>query len=108
MIFDKRIILQRRDPQTNMFREWRQLHARINKTQRGNEISAGGSRRSVMSLTFEVRYVSALREVFLRFQDFRIIYDGAVFVIRDYDDFMERHRTVRLEGECVGERQDND
>ena len=107
MIFNKRIIIQRRDHRTNAFEYWRQFHAHINKTQRGNEIGAGGARRSVMSLTFEVRYVRALREVFLRFQDFRIIYDGAVFVITDYDDFMEQHRTVRLEGECIGERQDN-
>ena len=106
MTYDKLIIIEKRDPQSGEFGYWRQFHARINKTG-GGEREASGARRSAASLTFELRYVSLLFDIFLNTQDYRIIYRNAVFVINDYDDFMEQHKTVRLEGECVGERQDN-
>ena len=100
MTYDKPIIIEKRDPQSGEFSYWRQFHARINKTG-GGEREASGARRSAASLTFELRYVSLLFDIFL------IIYRNAVFVINDYDDYMEQHKTVRLEGECVGERPDN-
>ena len=106
MIYDKPIIIEKRDPQSGEFSEWLKLHARVNKTG-GGEREASGARRSAASLTFELRYVSLLFDIFFNTQDYRIIYRGAVFVINDYDDYMEQHKTVRLEGEFVGERQDN-
>ena len=105
MVFDKRILIQKLDSKTGDFKDWRQFHAHINRTG-GGERDSSGSRRSTVSLTFELRYVSALHQIFLNLQDFRVIYRNAVFNIEDYDDYMEQHRTVRLEGVCVGERQD--
>ena len=86
MAFDKRIRIQKFNKSTGQFEEWKQFHATINKTG-GGETDDSGARRDKVSLTFEIRYVSSLR-------------------IRDYDDFFERHTTVRLEGEFSGERQD--
>lgn len=104
MVFDKRIIIQKRDEESGDFWDWRQFHAHVNKIG-GGERDSSGSRRSTASLTFEVRYTSALYQIFLNLQDFRVIYRNAVFNIEDYDDYMERHQTVKLEAVCVGERQ---
>lgn len=104
MTYDKLIDIQKRNAQTNEFEEWKSFHARVNKTG-GGERESSGARRSAASLTFEIRYVRSLFGIFLNTQDYRIIYLGAVFVIKDYDDYMEQHKTVRLEGEYIGENE---
>ena len=105
MVFDKRIRIQKFNKSTGQFEEWKQFHATINKTG-GGETDDSGARRDKVSLTFEIRYVSSLRDIRYHTQNYRIIYGHAVWNIRDYDDFFERHTTVRLEGEFSGERQD--
>lgn len=99
--FDKRIVLQRMT-QSGEWEDWLQLMARVNRTG-GAERHDYGARRAAFSLTFEVRYLNALHAIYLNTQDFRIIYRGAVFYVKDYDDFKERHHTVKLEGVCNGE-----
>lgn len=102
--FDKPVLIQRRTE--NGWEDFKSLRADVNKTG-GGEKAESGARRFGQSLTFEVRYISALHEIFLDTQSFRIIYRGAIFHIEDYDDYMEKHITVKLEGVCSGERYDN-
>lgn len=64
-------------------------------------LNAGADQYHV-SRTFEVRYVRALEDIAHAPQPFRVIYRGRTFKVTDYDDYMERHRTVRLVGELYG------
>ena len=103
--YDKPIILQKLTDHG----EWElflNLRAHVNKAG-GGERHEYGARRAAQTLTFEVRYQRDLQAVFLNTQGFRIIYRGAVFYITDYDDYMEKHINVSLEGECTGERFEN-
>lgn len=101
MVFDKQIILQKYNDDSDDFEDWKTLHAKVNKT-KGNSYSASGSERSSAPITFEVRYISDLFEIFMNLQSFRIKYRNVIFHIRDYDDYMEQHRTVKLEGVANG------
>lgn len=101
MTYDKPIIIQQQEPEgENWADKWR-LHARVNKTGGGQALNAGADQYRA-TLTFEVRYFSALEELRYNPQPFRIVYRGHTFKVVDYDDFMEQHQTVKLVGEAYG------
>ncbi len=98
MIYDKPIVVQVQDPDTEDWKDSLHLHARVNKTGGGAAYNAGADQYRA-SLTFEVRYVRALEDIAYGPQPFRILYRGRTFKVTDYDDYMEQHRSVRLVGE---------
>ncbi|MBQ3265066.1 MAG: head-tail adaptor protein [Ruminococcus sp.] len=83
-VYDKPIIIQRLFDNGEWL-PWRQLLAFVNK-----------SKDSTSSLTFELPYTRSLKEIFSYMEEFLIIYRDDVFLIEDYDDYMESHLTVRL------------
>lgn len=101
MIYNKPIVIQQQDPDTEDWADKWKLHARVNKTGGGQTLNAGADQYHA-TLTFEVRYFSALEELRYNPQPFRIVYRGHTFKLVDYDDFMEEHRTVKLVGEAYG------
>ena len=98
MPYDKPITIQVQDETTEQWTDSLHLHAKVNKTGGGQSVSAGADQYRA-SLTFEVRYCTPLEQLRFGVQPFRIIYKGHKFKVTDYDDFMERHQTVRLVGE---------
>lgn len=101
MPYDKKIIIQIQDQDTEEWADKWTLHARVNKTGGGQTVSAGADQYHT-TLTFEVRYFKALEEMRYNPQPFRVIYRGHTFKMTDYDDFMEQHRTVKLVCEAYG------
>ena len=101
MTYDKSIIIQLQDPDTEEWADRWKLHARVNKTGGGQTLTAGADQYRA-TLTFEVRYFKALEELRYNPQPFRVVYRGHCFKLTDYDDFMEEHRTVKLVGEAYG------
>lgn len=101
MIYDKPIIIQIQDPETEEWADKWKLHARVNKTGGGQALNAGADQYHA-TLTFEVRYFKALEELRYNPQPFRVMYRGHSFKLTDYDDYMEQHRTVKLVGEAYG------
>ena len=100
MVYDKPIMIQVQNLDTE---EWedafeKNLHARINKTGGGTNMNAGADQYRA-SLTFELRYVKKLEDINYSPQPYRIIYRGRKFKVKDYDDYMEQHRTIKLVGE---------
>lgn len=78
------------------------LHAlKVNKTG-GGETHQAGAEQFRPRLTFEVRWCQVLEDVVHSPQLYRIKYRGRTYNIKDYDDFMEQHRTVQLVGEAYG------
>lgn len=101
MTYDKPILLQMQDPETEDWTDKWRLHARINKSGGGQALNAGADQYRA-TLTFELRYFQGLEELRYNPQPFRIVYRGHTFKLVDYDDFMEQHRTVKLVGEAYG------
>ena len=101
MIFDKPITIQEQNPDTEEWADRWNLHARVNKTGGSQALNAGADQYRA-TLTFEVRYFSALEEMRYNPQPFRIVYHGHPFKLVDYDDYMEQHQTVKLVGEAYG------
>ena len=99
MKFDRPITIQIQDEATEQWTDLWKLHARVNKAT-GQEKVDGGANQAKATMTFEVRYFTALKQLFLNTQLYRIIYEGNAFDIVDYDDYMETHRTVKLKGEA--------
>lgn len=100
-MYNKPIIIQVQDPETEEWRVKLGLHASVNKTGGGTNFSAGTDQHNT-SLTFKCRYVKALEELAYNTQPYRIIYQGRAFKVVDYDDFMEQHREIKLVGEYYG------
>ena len=97
-MYDKPIIVQVQDPETEEWADKLQLHATVNKTGGGSGFTAGVDQNTA-SLTFKIRYVRALEDLAYNTQPYRVIYRGRAFKVVDYDDFMEQHREIKLVGE---------
>lgn len=96
------IKIQMQDPDTEEWADKWSLHAlKVNKTGGGQTFAAGAEQYRA-TLTFEVRHFKALEDMRYNPQPYRIIYQGHTFKLVDYDDFMERHLTVKLVGEAYG------
>ena len=100
-MYDKPVIIQVQDPETEEWRVKLGLHASVNKTGGGTSFSAGTDQHNT-SLTFKFRYVKELEELAYNTQPYRIIYRGRAFKVVDYDDYMEQHREIKLVGEHYG------
>lgn len=102
MAFDKPIVIQKIDQDTETWSDLWPLHARINKTT-GTEFVEAGADRSQSTKTFELRYFTELEDVDFNRGLYRIMYRNHVYNIVDYDDYMEKHQTVRLKAVSYGD-----
>lgn len=100
MTFTHPITVQIQDDEGNWSDKWH-LHARVNKSGGGQALNAGADQYKA-SLSFDVRYFQELEDMRYNPQPYRILYRGHSFKLVDWDDYMERHRTVRLVGEAYG------
>lgn len=101
MVFDKPIIIQRKNTDTKQWEPVFNLHASVNKSG-GSEYLNGGAVHSRSNRVFEVRYFPDLEDIDAKRALYRIIYRGRNYNITDYDDFQEQHKTVKLLGESYG------
>ena len=95
MTFDKPIQIQYLDQTTGQWSTVLNAHAHVNKYS-GSEYLSSGADQSKSSMTFTVRYSPKVAKIFLNTQLYRIVYRGTVFDIQDYDDYLERHQSVKL------------
>ena len=72
-------------------------HSAVNKSG-GKEYLQAGAVQSQLQLVFDLRYCEAIAKVRLNTQIYRVIYNGGTYKIADYDDFCEKHRSVKLLG----------
>lgn len=98
VMYDKPITIQKQNEETERWEDLLHLHARVNRTGGGQAMNAGADQYHP-SLTFDVRYASALEEMRYSPQLYRIVYRGRKFKLADYDDYLEQHRTVKMVGE---------
>lgn len=96
--YDRPISIQRINETTETWEDAYKVHASINKTKTDNQYLDAGAIRSKKNLTFEIRYFSDLEDISFNLQAYRIIYQGVPFSIKDYDDYMLQHRSVKILG----------
>ena len=97
MVFDRPIIMQKLNEDTESWEDYLFLHCRLNKSSSKEYLNVGAI-QSTSSLIFEVRYCPLLKDVYLNTQFYRIVYDGNNYNITDYDDFQFKHKTVKFLG----------
>lgn len=97
-LFDRPISIQRSNETTELWEDVFKVHASINKTKTDNEYLNAGAIQAKKNLTFEVRYFADLEDISLNLQSYRIVYQGVPYNIEDYDDYMLKHKTVKILG----------
>ena len=96
--YDRPIFIQKINEITELWEDVFKVHASINKAKSDNEYLNAGAVQAKKSLTFEVRYFKDLEDISLNLQTYRIVYQDVPYNIVDYDDFMLKHKTVKLLG----------
>lgn len=97
-IYDKPVTLQKRDEVTEAWVDVFKAHAFINKGKNDDEYLSAGAIQGKRVLVFELRYFKGLEDISHNIQLYRIVYGGITYDIKDFDDFMLSHRTVKLLG----------
>lgn len=97
-VFDKPITIQRLNTKSKQWEDLFKVHASINKAKTDNEYLSAGAIQTKKNLAFEVRYFVDLEDISLNLQLYRILYKKVPYNITDYDDFMLKHKTVKLLG----------
>lgn len=101
MLFKYPIEIWEMDEDTeNWSLKWKP-HAKINKA-KGSEYMSSGAVQSKAETVFEVRYSKVLKIIELNTQLYRIKFNDVFYDVKDYDDFMYAHKTIKLLG--VGRR----
>lgn len=101
MIYDKPIIIQKINEESEKWEDLYKLHARINKSS-GSEYLSAGANQSKSNRVFEIRYFKDLEAIDANRGLYRIVYRGQLYNITDYDDYLEQHKTVKLLGVSYG------
>lgn len=96
--YDRRIVIQKRDEITEDWITVFTPHARINKGKTDDEYLSAGAIQGKRTLVFEVRYFKDLEDISHNTQLYRVLYQDVPYNIRDYDDFMLAHKSVKLLG----------
>ena len=97
-VFDRPITIQKRNDQAKTWEDKFSIHASINKAKADNEYLSAGAIQAKKTLAFEVRYFADLEDISLNLQSYRILYRGVTYNLVDYDDYLLRHKTVKLLG----------
>lgn len=100
MVYDKPIVIQTVDKVTEKWVDLFTIHARVNKSS-GSEYLSAGANQSKSTRVFEVRYFKELENIDQNRGLYRIVYRGNVYNIVDYDDYLEKHSSVKLVGVSV-------
>ncbi|MGX4598961.1 phage head closure protein [Faecalimicrobium sp. JNUCC 81] len=97
MVYNKPILIQKLDEDTEEWSDYLNLHASINKS-KGSEYLSSGVLQSSQELVFQVRYCPPLKEISLNTQSYRINFDNCIYNIVDYDDYMLKRKSIKLLG----------
>lgn len=96
--YDRPIVIQVQNRKTETWSDLYHVHARINKASNDNEYLGSGASQSKRNYVFEFRYFHQLEAVDRERQYYRIVYQGVPYAIEDFDDYMLRHKTVKVLG----------
>ena len=102
-VYDRPIVIQKINEDTEQWDDVYKVHARINKSKNDNEYLSAGAIVAKENLVFEVRYFAEIEDIRGHLQHYRIVYRDVTYNIEDFDDYMLQHKTVKLLGASYGE-----
>ncbi|MDD2954351.1 MAG: head-tail adaptor protein [Parabacteroides sp.] len=88
---------------TEVWEQFEKVHATVNKSG-GSAYLGSGAEQSSASKTFTFRYHEKFSVIQFNKQLYRIIYGGYVYNVEDYDDYLEKHLSIRILGVSKGVR----
>lgn len=97
-VFDRLIMIEKLNEVTEEWDATFHIHAAVNKSKSDDEYLNGGAIQGKRNLVFEVRYFKALEDIADNTQSYRIVFNNTFYDIKDFDDFMLQHKTVKLLG----------
>lgn len=100
-VYNRPISIQRINELTEKYEEIFHCHASVNKATDDNEYLRAGAIQAKRKLVFEIRYFPDLEAISLNTQLYRIVFGGVSYNVTSYDDYLLRHKTVKLLGESV-------
>lgn len=99
MILNQKITIQKVNDD-DIYQDYYVCHAQVNKTG-GNEYLVAAAVSTKNKFTFIVRHCEELKTLQFDTQTYRIVFNGIIFNIIDADDFMQRHKTIKIIGESI-------
>ncbi|MEH6942955.1 phage head closure protein [Bacillus sp. JJ722] len=97
MVFKIPIEIWEMDEDTEVWSLLLKCHAKVNKA-KGSEYMGSGAVQSKVETVFEVRYNKLVAAIELSTQLYRVKFNGVFYDVKDYDDYMYLHKTVKLLG----------
>jgi SPP1 family predicted phage head-tail adaptor len=97
-VYDRPITIQKINEKTELWEDVFKVHATINKAKSDDKYLNSGAIQGKKNLTFEVRYFAEIEDIGFNIQSYRILYQGIPYDIKDFDDYMLQHKTVKILG----------
>lgn len=97
MVYNRPILIQKLNEDTEEWSDYLKLRSFVNKS-KGSEYLSSGAIQYSQELVFNVRYCKPLKEISLNTQLYRIIFENCIYDVVDYDDYMLKHKTVKILG----------
>lgn len=92
--------IQKYNTETEAWDDCYKLHAiSVNRTGGSTNYGAAADQFH-MQLTFTIRWQGFCNEIEANPNSYRIVYKNKPYHITDYDDFMQKHLTVKIVGEA--------
>ena len=101
MTFNKPIVIQKLDYETEKWSEYYSTHANINKVG-GKEYTNASSNISSSTFHFKVRYCKKLEDLQYNTEIYRVLYDNRFFNIINVDNYGLKNHELTLVGEFNG------
>lgn len=95
-LYDRPILIQKINELTETWEDVFKVHASINKAKGDDEYLSAGAIQGKRNLIFDIRYFADLEDISLNIQSYRVVYRGVPYDIKDYDDYMLKHKTVKI------------
>jgi SPP1 family predicted phage head-tail adaptor len=76
------------------------VHAYVNSPSRRDNEQAGAENQEI-DIIFTVRYSKLFKDILIRKQDFRVMFEGVVYKIKYTDNFKFKNETIRLSCKAV-------
>ena len=101
--FNIPILIQKQDIEEEIWSDYYQTHASVNKAS-GKEYFNASTNISSSTYNFEVRYCEKVKEIVFDTEIYRIIYQNRIFDIVNVDRVKENDNKVTLVGQFNGNR----
>lgn len=100
MAMNKLIVFQKLDTETEEWSKYYSCLAEINKAS-GKEYFNARTNITENTYNFKVRNITKLQKIIFNTSEYRILYNGNIFNIKNVDDKQQKHIKLTFVADCV-------